>query len=568
MTGRRWRVRLSRWMPGLSELLAYPRSAWRQDLAAGLSVAAVALPVGVAYAQLAGFSPVAGLYSSMLPMVVYALFGSSRQLIVGPDAATCAMISATLIPLAAGNAALYQSLAISLTLFTGLFCLLASRFRLGFLADFLSRPILAGLLNGVAINIIIGQLGKVSGLSLTGKDAIGQLLSLYRQWSSASLVTLGVSAFTLLIYAWVARRWPRSPAALVAMVAATALSWGMDLSRYGVSLVGVVQAGFPPLRWPAMPHEALGTLVPAAAALALISFSSAMLTGRSFAAKNGYDIDADREFRALGVANVVSAMSQGFAISGADSRTAVNDAAGGQTRMVSLVAAAAILVVLLLFTPVLAWLPIASLGAILVASAIGLMNLPGLLLLRRIDRAEFHIGLITLVGVLLIGVMPGIVLAVTLALLRFLLKVSRPADHLLGRMPGSDGFYELTDYPNARSVPGLMLFRFESPLIFFNADYFRRRVLELVERADEPVRWVVIDALSIGDVDYTGALAVGELCKALAEKGVVLAMAGRMGEFMSRMSTHGVTPDQTGLRFFPNRSAALAAFHMEVGAGD
>ena len=289
-------------MPGLPELLAYPRSAWRQDLAAGLSVAAVALPVGVAYAQLAGFSPVAGLYSSMLPMVVYALFGSSRQLIVGPDAATCAMISATLIPLAAGNAALYQSLAISLTLVTGLCCLLASRFRLGFLADFLSRPILAGLLNGVAINIIIGQLGKVSGLSLTGKDAIGQLLSLYRQWSSASLVTLGVSVFTLLVYAWVARRWPRSPAALVAMVAATALSWGMDLSRYGVSLVGVVQAGFPPLRWPAMPHEALGTLVPAAAALALISFSSAMLTGRSFAAKNGYDIDADREFRALGVA--------------------------------------------------------------------------------------------------------------------------------------------------------------------------------------------------------------------------------------------------------------------------
>ncbi|WP_432723343.1 SulP family inorganic anion transporter [Jeongeupia wiesaeckerbachi] len=554
---------LARLLPGLPELMNYPRRHWRADLQAGLSVAAVALPVGVAYAQLAGFSPIVGLYSTILPMIVYALMGSSRQLVVGPDAATCAMIAATLTPLAVPGSEEYMGLAVSLTLMAGLFCMLASRFRLGFLADFLSRPILAGLLNGVAINIIIGQLGKISGLTLAGKDVIGQLLSLLEQLGRIHAPTLALSLATIAVYFGVKYRMPRGPAALVAMAGATLASGLFALSQYGVAIVGALPSGLPRLVWPSLPHEALGTLVPAAAALALISFSSAMLTGRSFAAKNGYDIDANREFLALGAADVAAALSQGFAISGADSRTAVNDAAGGQTRMVSIVGALALALVLLVLTAPLAVLPIAALGAILIASAIGLMDVRGLMALRRYSRAEFNIALATLIGVVVVGVMPGILLAVGLALLRFLAQVARPSDQLFGRIGDNDGFYELAHYPDARSVPGLLIYRFESPLTFFNADFFRQRLQTLVD--EQSPRWVVIDAVSIGDVDLTGAMAVRELQKKLAERGIVLALAGRTAQMLEWLRTRGIAVESTGIRFYPSRHAALAAYRAETG---
>ncbi|GHD64181.1 SulP family inorganic anion transporter [Jeongeupia chitinilytica] len=554
---------LLRLLPGLPELMNYPRRHWRADVQAGLSVAAVALPVGVAYAQLAGFSPIVGLYSTILPMIVYALMGSSRQLVVGPDAATCAMIAATLMPLAAPGSEEYMGLAVSLTLMAGLFCMLASRFRLGFLADFLSRPILAGLLNGVAVNIIIGQLGKVSGLKLDGKDVIGQLLSLVEQLGRIHWPTLLLALATIAVYFIVKYRVPRGPAALVAMVGATLASGLFALSQYGVAVVGPLPSGLPRLVWPSLPHEALGTLVPAAAALALISFSSAMLTGRSFAAKNGYDIDANREFMALGAADVASALSQGFAISGADSRTAVNDAAGGQTRMVSIVGAGALLLVLLVLTKPLAVLPIAALGAILIASAIGLMDLRGLIALRRYSRAEFNIALATLSGVVIIGVMPGILMAVGLALLRFLAQVARPSDQLFGRIGDRDGFYELAHYPEAKPVPGLLIYRFESPLTFFNADFFRQRLQALVH--EQQPRWVVIDAVSIGDVDLTGAMAVRELQKQLAERGIVLALAGRTAQMLEWLRQRGIAAESTGIRFYPSRHAALAAYCAETG---
>ncbi|MBM3117639.1 SulP family inorganic anion transporter [Jeongeupia naejangsanensis] len=557
------RTLLIRLLPGLPELVHYPRRHWRADVQAGLSVAAVALPVGVAYAQLAGFSPIVGLYSTILPMIVYALMGSSRQLVVGPDAATCAMIAATLMPLAAPGSEAYMGLAVSLTLMAGLFCMLASRFRLGFLADFLSRPILAGLLNGVAINIIIGQLGKVSGLTLTGKDVIGQLLSLLEQLGRIHWPTLLLALATIAVYFIVKYRVPRGPAALVAMAGATLASGLFTLSQYGIAVVGPLPSGLPRLVWPSLPHEALGTLVPAAAALALISFSSAMLTGRSFAAKNGYDIDANREFMALGAADVASALSQGFAISGADSRTAVNDAAGGQTRMVSIVGAGALLLVLLVLTKPLAVLPIAALGAILIASAIGLMDLRGLIALRRYSRAEFNIALATLSGVVIIGVMPGILMAVGLALLRFLAQVARPSDQLFGRIGDRDGFYELAHYPEAKPVPGLLIYRFESPLTFFNADFFRQRLQALVH--EQQPRWVVIDAVSIGDVDLTGAMAVRSLQKQLAEHGIVLALAGRTAQMLEWLRQRGIAVESTGIRFYPSRHAALAAYCAETG---
>ena len=560
--------RLIRWMPGLQDLLHYSREHFRADLPAGLSVAAVALPVSIAYAQLAGFSPVVGLYSTILPMMVYALFGSSRQLIVGPDAATCAMIAATLSPLAVAGSDEYLSLAVTLTLFTGFFCVLASKFRLGFLADFLSRPILMGLLNGVGINIIIGQLGKITKLQLSGSGTIRQVESLLSQLSGLHWPTLALALGTLLVFGLTKHFFTRAPAPLVAMILAVTVSALSGLAQYGIAIIGEISGALPSLHMPALPADALGTLIPAAAGLALISFSSAMLTGRSFAAKNGYDTDANREFLALGACDIAAALSQGFAISGADSRTAVNDSAGGKTRMVSIIGALAILAVLLLLTRAMAYIPIATLGAILIGASFGLMNFKELARLRRYSRAEFGIAVTTLAGVVIIGVMPGIILAVMLALLRFLGRIARPSDQELGLIPGHEGFYELAHYPEARAVPGLLIYRFESPLTFFNADFFRQRILKLVADAGKPLKRVLIDSVSITDIDVTGLFAIKQVEKELAARNIELAISGRTAEFKIWMEARGLKMEGAGILFYPSRHIAVAAYLREHPAGE
>lgn len=551
---------LARFAPGLAELRHYRRAWLRTDVQAGLSVAAVALPISIAYAQLAGFGPVVGLYSTVLPMIVYALFGSSRQLIVGPDAATCAMLSATLMPLAAPGSDDYQAYAMSLTLITGVLCLVAGRFRLGFLADFLSRPILVGLLNGVAISILASQSGKVLGLALKGSDTIGQVHSLLVQLPYLHLPTTLLSAGVFAAFFAVKLLWPRGPAALVALAGATFASWTLGLAGRGVAVIGAIPAGLPHWVSPSLPHQLLGTLVPVAGALTLITFSSGMLTSRSFAAMNGYHVDGNQEFFALGLSHLASAACQGFAISGSSSRTAVNDAAGGKSRLVSVVAALAILLAMLFFGDALGLLPQAALSAILVAAALSLIDLGGLRELRHFSRSEHLIALATLVGVVLFGVMSGILLAVTIALLYFLSQVARPAEQQFGRIDGRDGFYELAHYPEARAVPGLLIYRFESPLTFFNADYFRRRVLRLAGL--QHPRWVVIDAISMTKNDLTGFLAIDELRRELQHDGIQLVIAGRTPQLVKNMTRAGLSPEHTGILYFPSRQAALLAYRQ------
>lgn len=304
---------------------------------AGLSVAAVALPVSIAYAQLAGFDPVVGLYSSILPLVAYAIFGTSRQLMVNPDAATCAMIAAAIAPLAGNNAELYLSLTTVLTFLTGIFCIVASYFRLGALADFLSKPILVGFLNGIAISIFLGQVGKLLGFSVESSGIVPLLIEVLQKITLVHGPTLmvGLGSFAVL---FTCLRWlPRVPAALAVLVLAGAASAVLDLEVQGVAVLGPVPAGLPPIRWPTMPLQDVASLAADAAGLALVVFTSGTLTARSFAAKGGYRTDVDCEFAAFGAANISSALSQGFAVTGADSRTAVGVAAGGRTQVTGLV---------------------------------------------------------------------------------------------------------------------------------------------------------------------------------------------------------------------------------------
>jgi len=341
-------------------------------------VAAVALPVGVAYAQLAGFNPAVGLYSSILPLVAYALFGTSRQLIIGPDAATCALVTAAVTPLAAGDKNLYGSLSVTLALLAGVLCIGASFVKLGALADFLSKPILVGFLNGVALSIMLGQLGKIFGFPINADGIVPRLLEFVGKVDQTHWPSLAVGLGTFAVLLLTPRLFRAIPAALVAMVVAGCVVRVFGLEARGVKIVGEVTAGLPPLQIPHFPVDLVPNLLGGAAGLALVTFSSMMLTARSFASKNKYDIDADREFAALGAANILSALSGGFAVSGADSRTAMSDATGGRTQVTGLVAAGTIAAVLLFFTGSLRYVPIAALGAVLVKAVFSLVDVKAL----------------------------------------------------------------------------------------------------------------------------------------------------------------------------------------------
>jgi len=554
----RWSF-LAKAAPGLVKILSYQKSEFPHDLVAGLSVAAVALPVGVAYAQLAGFNPAVGLYSSILPLVAYAIFGTSRQLIIGPDAATCALVAAAVAPLASGDQELYDSASVTLALLAGVLCILASFLRLGALADFLSKPILIGFLNGVALNIMLGQIGKIFGFPITSGGILPRLLEFASKINLTQWPTFGVAMGTFLVLLVSPKLFRSFPAALVATIVAAVAVRFLDLQRYGVATVGDVPAGFPSLHIPRFPLSMVPSLLGAATGLALVTFSSMMLTSRSFASKNRYDIDVDREFAALGAANIASALSRGFAVSGADSRTAMSDAAGGRTQVTGLVAAATIAVVLMFFTGPLRYVPIAALGAILVKAAFSLVDLKGLQLIYKIDRREFALSVLSLLGVVAVGAIHAILVAVALAILRFVKLVSRPKVEILGEIEGLPGFHSIERHPNSTAIPGLMLLRFNSPIVFFNAPYFKREVIAAAQAAGPSLRWLVLDMIPITMIDATGLYTADEVTDSLKQRCVLLAGAGRQTEWRLWAESRQRASRERKIPMYPTMQAAIEA---------
>jgi high affinity sulfate transporter 1 len=566
------RERLGRFAPGVPELLHYKREDLSHDVAAGLAVAAVALPVGVAYAQLAGFAPAIGLYSSIFPLLAYFLFGTSRQLIVGPDAATCALVAATVAPLAAGDPQAYLTLAALLTLCAGLFCIAASFFKLGALANFLSRPILVGFLNGVAISIALGQSGKLFGFAIEHKGIPRVALEIYNKLPLTHWPTFAIGALTFVVLLLAPRLTRRLPAALIAMVVAGAAVALLGLESKGVATLGAVPAGLPSFGLPAgaleLLDDNLADILSAAAGIALISFSSAMLTARSFAAKNRYDIDVDREFAALGAANIAAALSQGFAISGADSRTAMNDSSGGRTRVAGLVAAAAIAIVLMFLTAPLQFVPVAALGAVLIIAALSLFDLRVLRHFWMVSKTEFLISIIATIFVIRFGAIKAILFVVVLSLLRFVHVVARPRAEMLGTIPEVQGFHSLDRHSNAVATPGLVLFRFNGPVVFFNADYFKREVLAAASRAGEGLRWFAIDMIPITQFDITGIDAIVELNAELARRGVLLVLAGRRGETTQYFESRGLPPPVPADRHYTTLRKAQRTYCTAMAIND
>lgn len=511
--------------PLIEDLRNYKPDWLSKDLIAGLSVAAVQIPTAIAYAQLAGMPPEVGLYASILPVIVFALLSSSRQLVVGPDAATCTMVASLVAPLAAGDSVRYIALSSALSLASGLIMIIGGFAGMGFIVNFFARPILIGFLNGIAVSIIVGQMGKLLGISLSKSDFIPCLIELISNIGQTNTMALAIGLGTFLLLVVINRLAPKAPSALIAIALATVALVMLGGEALGIKLVGAVPAGLPHLGLPTVGYHAGQGLFVSALGLVIVSFTSGMLTARSFAARSHTTIDANREMSALGAANLASGLCGAFVITGADSRTAVNAACNNKTQLASIFAALATAAVALFFTQPLAYVPLTALAAVLIYSAAKLLDLGSYKELKSIDILEFNLSILTTIGVLALGVLPGVAFAIALAVTIILMRIYKPDDTLLGALPGSNAFTDLNATPENETLPNIIVWRFDGPLVFFNADFFKMRALQVIEEAQTPTRWFILSLESISQLDSTGLKALGEVHDELTAKGIKLLLA-------------------------------------------
>jgi len=517
-----------RGLPVLTSLRGYRRAWLPRDLTAGVLIVALAIPLSMGMAELAGMPPVAGLYSCILPLVAYAVFGSSPQLVVALDASTAAMLGAAVAPLAGGDPLRYAALAGGLTLVVGIVLLIAGTARLGMIADFLSEPVLLGYQAGLALVVIAGQLPSLFGVKVSGDSTLERIWELMRVLGEAEpwSTTLGLATLAIVIVTQ-RLRWV-VPGALIALVLGAVLAYAFDLGARGVAVLEEIPSGLPPLAVPDVSWGDVRTLLPAAAAIALVAAADTLVSSRVFAARGDYAIDADRDLFGLGAANVVSALSGGIATSASAARTAVAESVGSRTQVAGLTAAGLMVIVLLVLTGPLSYVPVAVLAAIVVAAVLRLVDLRALRTLFRVRRVEFAIALAAVAGVVAVGLLEGVVIAMGLSLLDFLWRTSRPHDAILGRVPGRAGYHDVARVREAAGTSGVMVYRFDAPLFYANAEHFRERVHRLVAR-HPGTRLVVVDASTISDIDVTSGRMLGELQEQLAANGVRLVVAGAVG---------------------------------------
>ena len=531
------------------------------DLLAGLTVAAYLIPQCLAYGELAGLAPIQGLWAVLPPLLLYAALGSSPQLSVGPESTTAVMTAAAISPLAAGDTASAAALSSLLALLVGLLCCLGAWARLGFLAALLSRPVMVGYLAGVALIMIGDQIGRICGLELPDGSLALRLLALLRLSGDIHPATLVLALAVLLFLLLLQRYVPRLPAPLLAVLLATLAVEVLGLQERGVAVIGVIPAGLPGLAWPgAVPLSQLRALIPAALGIALVGYSDNMLTARGFAERRGYRIDADRELLALGLINLGNGLSHGFPVSSSGSRTALGDALGSRSQRFSLVALAAVLAVLLWLRPLLARFPLAALGAIVIYAALQLIDRSAFRSLWHFRPSECRLALITTAGVLLTDILLGVAVAVALSVIDLFTRIARPHDAVMGEVPNLAGLHDVNDWPGAHTRPGLLLFRYDAPLCFANADHFHRRVLEAIEAEKVPVRWVVINAEAIIEIDATAAGRLEQLVEELQQRGIVVAMARVKQDLQQQLLRTRIVPLLGQQRFFPTLPSAVAAF--------
>ncbi|MBI2748837.1 MAG: SulP family inorganic anion transporter [Burkholderiales bacterium] len=554
------------WLPLLAVLRSYPRAWLRHDLVAGLSACVVMIPSVLAYAELVHLPPVTGLYAALAACVGYALFASSRQVIAGPDAAIGLLAGSVILPLAGGDPARMAVLAAELALLSGAVLLFAARLRLGTVADLLSRPVLVGYLNGASLLLLATQLGKLLGIRSSGDGFIPQLHSLAEQWQTLHLPTLLLGLALMALLAALTRWWPRVPGALAVCVVATVLSLALDLPGHGIAVVGAVPSGVPRFTL-AVPQLAdISALAPAALALAFLTFSDGILLAQTFAAKHQQDVNPNQELVALGSANILAALWQGFAVSASQTRTAVADANGARSQVAQLAAAAGLLVFLQFLTGAIEHLPVVALGAILLVTAAGMLEMAPLHRMLRIDRVEFGIAMGVTGAILLAGVVPGIILGLLVSLIAVLVEISRPGGAVLRRLPQDGKFHDCKDEDEGEHIPGLLVYRPYAPLIFANARHVLDRIEALADAAGPELRWLVIDAQAITDIDITAGERLAQLQRELLERGVALKFADcprPLREQLQRLHALGLLPPQT---FYVSVGKAVQAFEQETAA--
>jgi high affinity sulfate transporter 1 len=552
--------RVERWVPALETLRTYERAWFWKDVGAGVVLTAVLVPVGMGYAQASGLPAICGLYATVVPMLVYALLGPSRVLIVGPDSTLAALIAATVLPLAAGSTERIVPLAGMLAGLAGAFCIVAGLARFGFVTELLSKPIRYGYMNGIALAVLVSQLPKLLGFPARGEHWFAQVRNIARDMfdGRTDLRAVAVGGASLAVIFSCKRFAPRVPGVLLAVVGSIVVVRvaGLD-GPEGISVLETLPQGLPMPQWPIVTMDELKTLVIGAVAIALVSFADTSVLAHVYAQRGGYRFRGNQELIALGAANVATGIFQGFAVSASSSRTPVAEAAGARSQMAGVVGALCIAALLLFAPTLLAGLPHTALAAVVIAACVGYLQVHQLTRLYRLRRSEFVEAVVCFLGVLLLGVVQGIFMAVGLALLTFIWRAWRPYDAVLGRVDGLKGYHDITRYPHARRIPGLVIFRWDAPLFFANAAVFQDHVLEAAAQAPTPTKWVVVAAEPVTDVDITAADMLSELDRRLAEKGIELAFAEMKDPVKDHLKRYGLFTRFGTENFFPTVGQAV-----------
>ncbi|QGZ91033.1 solute carrier family 26 protein [Microcystis aeruginosa] len=549
-------------LPGLKRLRSY-RSAWLQgDVIAGITVAAYLIPQCLAYAELARVQPIAGLWAILPPMLMYALLGSSPQLSVGPESTTAVMTAAAIMPLVAGDSSNYASLCSLLALLVGSVCCVAAFAQLGFLADLLSKPILVGYMAGVAVIMIVGQLGKISGMSLKAESLFGQIGEFSRHLSEIHPPTLILAAAVLIFLLVVQRRFPNAPGPLLAVLLATSAVYLFQLNERGIAVIGEIPAGLPSLKVPrGFSSQQFVYLLSSAIGIALVGYSDNVLTARAFGAKNDYRINGNQELLALGAVNIGNGIMQGFPVSSSGSRTAIGDSLGSRSQLFSLVAFLIVILVLLFLRPLLSLFPKAALGAIVIYAALRLIEISEFNRLRCFKTSEFRLALVTMFGVLATDILVGVGVAVGLSVVDLFTRLMRPHDAVLGEVPNLAGLHDIEDWKGATTIPGLVLYRYDAPLCFANAENFRKRAIAAIEAEKTPVEWFVLNAEAILDIDITAVDMLKELHRELIGRGITFAMARVKQDLYQQLKKGDLSETISTERIYATLEEAIEAFH-------
>jgi high affinity sulfate transporter 1 len=555
--------------PGLGLLSSYRRSWLSKDLVAGLVLTALLVPQGMAYAELAGLPAITGLYTSILCLVGYAIFGPSKILVLGPDSSLGPMIAATIIPIVGANGDPERAIALAsmLALLVGVMTVLAGIAKLGFVADLLSKPTQIGYLNGLALTILVGQLPKLFGFSVDADGLIPEAAGFAKGLANGDAVAaaLAIGLLGLILIILLQRLLPKIPAVLVAVVVSILAANAFNLADHGVSLVGPLPQGFPPLTLPGVSLSDMALLVGGAVGIAVVSLTDTISTSSAFAARAGQEVDGDKEMIGIGAANIAAGFFQGFPVSTSGSRTAVAEQAGAKTQLTGLVGALAITLMLLVAPGLLRNLPQPTLAAVVITASLSLADIPATVRLWRQRRTEFLLSMAAFAGVALLGVLPGIAIAVALSIGNVFRRAWWPYQTVLGRVPGVPGYHDVRSYPDAEQLPGCVLFRFDAPLFFANSRTFRDQVRRLAKAEPTPA-WIVVAAEPITDVDTTAADMLEDLDEALNAQGISLVFAELKDPVRRKIERYELTRTIDPAHFFPTIGAAAAAFREQFGA--